>query len=102
MRTPIQALDAALLLRAETLVPIHFGRSDPHYYVEVAEALETLLRAGVQRQQAVKHMVPGDEILLGGIAAHVIRFYADVSVMLETNSALTAGQKYNVFKDTFI
>ena len=47
-------------------------------------------------------MLPGDEMLLGDIAAHIIRFYADVSVMLETNSALTARQKYNVFKDTFI
>jgi L-ascorbate metabolism protein UlaG (beta-lactamase superfamily) len=69
VQTPVQALDAALLLRAETLVPIHFGLNDPPYYVEVAEPLETLLRAGVQRQQAVKHMVPGDKILLGDIAA---------------------------------
>ena len=69
VQTPVQALDAALLLSSETLVPIHFGLSDPPYYVEVAEPLETLLRAGVQRQQAVKHMVPGDEILLGDVAA---------------------------------
>ena len=69
VQTPVQALDAALLLRAETLVPIHFGLSDPPYYVEVAEPLETLLRVGAQRQQGVKHMAPGDQWVLGDKAA---------------------------------
>lgn len=33
--TPSRAAAAALLLRAETLVPIHFGYDEPPNYVEV-------------------------------------------------------------------
>jgi L-ascorbate metabolism protein UlaG (beta-lactamase superfamily) len=58
--TPLQALDAALLLRAEVLVPIHFGLNDPPYYVEVEAPLKTLLRDAAERDQVVRHMKPGE------------------------------------------
>lgn len=60
VQTPLQALDAALLLRAETIVPIHFGLHAPPYYVEIEAPLETLLRLAAERQQSVHHMRPGD------------------------------------------
>jgi L-ascorbate metabolism protein UlaG (beta-lactamase superfamily) len=62
--TPVQALDAALLLRAEVLVPIHFGLNDPPYYVEVEAPLETLLHAAAERDQVVRHMKPGEQEVL--------------------------------------
>ena len=59
--TPIQALDAALLLRAEVLVPIHFGLNAPPNYVEIEAPLETLLHAADERDQVVRHMTPGEQ-----------------------------------------
>jgi L-ascorbate metabolism protein UlaG (beta-lactamase superfamily) len=62
--TPLQALDAALLLRAEVLVPIHFGLNAPPNYVEIEAPLETLLHAADERQQVVRHMMPGEQDVL--------------------------------------
>ena len=64
VQTPLQALDAALLLGAETLVPIHFGFSSPPGYVEVEQPLATLQRLAAKRDQAVRHMLPGDSLEL--------------------------------------
>lgn len=60
VQTPLQALDAALLLRAEVLVPVHFGLNDPPFYVEAEAPLKTLLRVADERRQVVRHMKPGE------------------------------------------
>lgn len=64
VQTPLQALDAALLLRAEVLVPIHFGLDAPPYYVEIEAPLETLLQLAKEREQVVRHMKPGEQEVL--------------------------------------
>ena len=58
--TPLQALDAALLLRAKRLVPIHFGFNDPPNYVEVEKPLEALMGKGIKRGMPVEHLRPGE------------------------------------------
>lgn len=58
--TPVQAVDAALLLRAERLVPIHFGNDDPPYYDEIDRPLETLLEAAARRDVPVINLLPGE------------------------------------------
>jgi L-ascorbate metabolism protein UlaG (beta-lactamase superfamily) len=58
--TPIQAVDAALLLRAKRLVPIHYGNDDPPYYTEVAKPLETLREIAARRDVPVVHLLPGE------------------------------------------
>ena len=63
-QTPLQAVDAAELLRANLLVPIHFGGSDPPGYVEVDQPLERLASAAAGRGQQVKHLLPGQSIEL--------------------------------------
>ena len=60
--TPLQALDAAQLLGAKVLVPIHYGLSDPPYYVEVNEPLETLVAEAEKRGQVVQHLLPGKHL----------------------------------------
>ena len=67
VQTPIQAVDAAQLLRAKLLVPIHYGLNDPPHYVEVADPLETLIETAKRRNQAVKHLAPGEWLTLGDI-----------------------------------
>lgn len=57
---PAQAVDAALLLRARELVPIHFGLNDPPYYTEVPDPLATLLEVAEQRATEVQHVRPGE------------------------------------------
>lgn len=64
VQTPLQAVDAAGLLRANLLVPIHFGVNDPPDYVEVANPLETLIEISGQRGQAVRHLVPGERLTM--------------------------------------
>ena len=71
--TPTQALDAALLLQAKTIVPIHFGLNDPPYYVEIDEPLESLSRQAEQRDQAVQHL-----ILSYGVMAQRLRIYLNL------------------------
>lgn len=64
VQTPLQAVDAAGLLRAELLVPIHYGLNDPPGYVEVARPLETLRTIADQRGQSVRHLSPGEQLVL--------------------------------------
>ena len=61
--TPTQALDAAALLRAEILVPIHFGFNDPPHYVEYEKPLESLTQEAAQRKQSIRHLLPGEFLL---------------------------------------
>lgn len=56
---PAQAVDAALLLRAERLVPIHYGSNDPPYYVEVNDPLGTLRSVADAKGVEVEHLAPG-------------------------------------------
>lgn len=56
---PAQAIDAALLLRAEQLVPIHYGLNDPPYYVEVNDPLGALKAIAESRDVEVQHLTPG-------------------------------------------
>jgi len=60
VQTPLQALDAAALLRAELIVPIHFGLDDPPHYTEVEDPLGTLQQHAARRGQAVQYLKPGD------------------------------------------
>jgi L-ascorbate metabolism protein UlaG (beta-lactamase superfamily) len=64
VQTPQQAVDAAGLLRAELLIPIHFGLNDPPGYVEVDKPLETLMTIAGQRGQSVRHLSPGEQLVL--------------------------------------
>ena len=57
---PAQAVDAAILLRASLLVPIHYGLNDPPFYVEVADPLRTARETAARRQVPVRHMLPGE------------------------------------------
>lgn len=59
---PQQAVDAAILLRAKRIVPIHFGGHLPPGYLEPAEALETFLAAAKRRNVMVTHLLPGEEL----------------------------------------
>lgn len=65
VQTPLQALDAGLLLQAETIVPIHFGLDDPPYYVEVDAPLETLIELAAKRSQGLRHLRPGESVKIG-------------------------------------
>jgi L-ascorbate metabolism protein UlaG (beta-lactamase superfamily) len=60
---PIQALDAARLLTATTIVPIHFGLNDPPHYVEVDEPLKSFMKAATRRGQTVQHLQPGESLV---------------------------------------
>ena len=62
VQTPLQALDAAALLRAELLVPIHFGLNDPPYYTEVDDPLGTLQQHAARRGQKIRHLKPGETL----------------------------------------
>jgi L-ascorbate metabolism protein UlaG (beta-lactamase superfamily) len=57
---PKQAVDAALLLRAERLVPIHYGNDDPPYYVETDDPLDKLIIAAERRELPVVNLLPGE------------------------------------------
>lgn len=57
--TPAQAVDAAILLKAEVLVPIHYGLDAPPNYVEVTDPLGTLQEAAKRRNQPIRHLLPG-------------------------------------------
>jgi len=64
VQTPLQAVDAARLLRARLLVPIHYGLNAPPDYVEVADPLETLMKIAERRDQAARHLAPGEQLVL--------------------------------------
>ena len=58
--TPAQAVDAASLLRANRIVPIHYGLNDPPAYVEVHRPLETTIAEGRRRGLRVDALQPGE------------------------------------------
>lgn len=60
--TPLQAVDAAILLGAKTLVPIHYGHNDPPYYTEVPDPLENLKANAARRGLAVSPLMPGESL----------------------------------------
>lgn len=60
--TPVQAVDAALQLRAKVLVPIHYGLNAPPNYVEVEKPLETMLELAASKGQAAQHLLPGEQL----------------------------------------
>lgn len=62
--SPLQAVDAASLLRGRKLVPIHFGFDDPPGYVEVDAPLATLQRAALRRGIVIDHLRPGQRLEL--------------------------------------
>lgn len=66
VQTPLQAVEAALLLGARSLLPIHYGLNDPPNYVEVDEPLETLLALAAARELHATHLAPGETITLAG------------------------------------
>lgn len=62
--TPGQAVDVAFQLRAQRLVPIHFGLNDPPFYTEVERPLEVLLETARRRSMEVSVLSPGDRLEL--------------------------------------
>jgi L-ascorbate metabolism protein UlaG (beta-lactamase superfamily) len=60
--TPEQAVDAAIQLRAQTLVPIHYGLNDPPHYVEVENALQKTLAHAKRRGVRAQHLKPGQNL----------------------------------------
>lgn len=58
--TPEQAAQAAAILRAETLVPIHFGINQPPFYTEPADLLARLITTADQVGVRVHELEPGD------------------------------------------
>ncbi len=60
--TPDQAVDAAVLLQAERVVPIHFGGHSPPDYVEVPHPLEDFLATARRRNVTVEQLQPGDRL----------------------------------------
>lgn len=59
---PVQAIDAAMLLRSETVVPIHYGLNDPPYYLEEENALETFQAEADERGVQTRVMNPGESL----------------------------------------
>lgn len=57
---PVQAVDAALLLRAERLVPIHFGNDDPPFYDETDDPLGQVMASAARRELPVVNLLPGE------------------------------------------
>jgi len=62
--TPAQAVDAAISIRANLLVPIHYGLNDPPNYVEVENPVQTLLVDASRRGVGVRNLLPGDNMVL--------------------------------------
>ena len=60
--TPDQAVDAAITLGAELMVPIHFGLNDPPNYVEVEDPLNTARAEAQRRSLAFRHLAPGEKL----------------------------------------
>ena len=62
--TPTQAVDAATLLRAKVLIPIHYGLNDPPHYQEVDSPIDKLLQEAKRRDMNVRNLRPGDSFHL--------------------------------------
>jgi L-ascorbate metabolism protein UlaG (beta-lactamase superfamily) len=60
--TPAQAVDAAVLLRAALVVPIHYGGNHPPDYVEVAEPLAVFRKEAARRGVAIDPLQPGESL----------------------------------------
>jgi len=60
--TPAQAVEAAIKLKAKTIVPIHYGLNDPPYYVEVDQPIKTLNEIAQRRGIAVSNILPGEKL----------------------------------------
>jgi L-ascorbate metabolism protein UlaG (beta-lactamase superfamily) len=58
--TPEQAVQAAALLQAKTIVPMHFGVPQPSVYTEQADALSRLRVAADELGLGVTALAPGD------------------------------------------
>ena len=61
--TPLQAIDAALLLKANAVLPIHYGLNDPPYYVEVENNLDQFLMYAERRAVTVHSLQPGEQLV---------------------------------------
>lgn len=64
--TPEQAVAAAAILGARTLVPIHYGITGMKEYIEVPDPIAALRKAARKRSIAVQVMEPGAWIDWGG------------------------------------
>lgn len=62
--TPAQAVDAAISIRANVLIPIHYGLNDPPNYVEIDKPIEALLIDAKRRGVEVRNLLPGDNMTL--------------------------------------
>lgn len=58
--TPEQAVDAAVVLGARRLVPIHYGVSGAEGYAEVDDVLGTLAEAARRRSMPLGIVAPGE------------------------------------------
>jgi L-ascorbate metabolism protein UlaG (beta-lactamase superfamily) len=58
--TPEQAVNAAVLLRAKVLVPIHYGLNSPPDYVEVKDPIGQTLAHAKRRSVIVQNLKPGE------------------------------------------
>ena len=63
--TPEQAVSAAVLLRAKSLVPIHYGASDADY-AETPDAESRLRAAALQRNIPLRVLKPGEIMTVSG------------------------------------
>lgn len=68
--TPDQAVRAAAILGAHTVMPIHFGVHQPPQYVEVPEARARLAEAAARDSLAVASLEPGESYEVRGCATH--------------------------------
>lgn len=58
--TPEQAAQAAAILHAKAVVPMHFGVHQPPVYVEVADSVDRLIEAATRLSLQVLALGPGD------------------------------------------
>lgn len=58
--TPEQAVAAAIILGARTLIPIHYGMKPMKEYMEVEDTLGELRKAARERSIEVQALAPGD------------------------------------------
>jgi len=64
--TPEQAVAAATILGARTLVPIHYGITGMKVYTEVDQPLARLREAAAEKSVAVQAVAPGDWVEWAG------------------------------------
>lgn len=67
--TPDQAVRAAAILGAHTVMPIHFGVHQPPHYVEVPDAQARLAEAAARDSLAVTNLEPGESYEVRSTAA---------------------------------